>query len=59
MRFDQCLAHLFPPLKHKKFAASGKKKQQTDSHARHKNREALAGTQLVQKCPNYNVFFIR
>jgi len=49
---DQSFAHLFVSLSHKEFSASGKKKQQTDSHTRHKNHEALAGTQLVQKCPN-------
>jgi len=39
MRFDQCLAHLLPPLGHKEFAAPGQKKQQTDSDTRQENAD--------------------
>jgi hypothetical protein len=39
MGFDQCLTHLPPPLRHKEFAAPGKKKQQTDSDTCQKNAD--------------------
>ena len=46
------LTHLFPALRHKKFAASGKKEQQPDCKPGDKNREPFPSVQLGHECPD-------
>jgi len=46
MRFDQRLLHLFAALSNKKFGASGKEKERTNSDARHENADPFQRMQF-------------